>query len=56
MYDKIEQGKHIRKANNIEVDNKTVKPRTKKQKEARIQQLNVEVKSNENHFREFYYN
>ena len=56
MYDKIEQGKHIRKPNNIEIDSsKTVKPKVKKQKETRIQQLNVEVKSNENHFREHYY-
>lgn len=42
MYDKIEQGKHIRKPNNIEIDNsKTAKPRPKKAKEVRIQQLNV---------------
>jgi hypothetical protein len=42
MYDKIEQGKHIKKPNNIEVDNTNknkIKP--KKAKEARIQQLNV---------------
>ena len=33
MYDKIEQGKHIRKPNNIEIDtNKVTKPRVKKQK------------------------
>ena len=33
MYDKIEQGKHIRKANNIEIDStKVVKPKVKKQK------------------------
>ena len=57
MYDKIEQGKHIRKANNIEIDpSKAPKPRVKKHKETRIQQLNVEVKSNETHFREHYYN
>ena len=57
MYDKIEQGKHIKKANNIEIDpTKNIKPRAKKPKEQRIQQLNVEVKSNETHFREYYYN
>jgi hypothetical protein len=33
MYDKIEQGKHIRKANNIEIDpTKVPKARVKKQK------------------------
>ena len=47
MYNKIEQGKHIRKPNNIEVDStKVPKPRVKKVKQTRIQQLNVEVKSN----------
>ena len=57
MYDKIEQGKHIRKAVNIQVDGGAKsKPRAKKQKQQRIQQLNVEVKSNENHFRQHYYN
>jgi hypothetical protein len=57
MYDKIEQGKHIRKPNSIEVDNSGKnKVKAKKSKETRIQQLNVEVKSNENHFREHYFN
>jgi hypothetical protein len=57
MYEKIEQGKHIKKPNNIEIDNSAKsKPRVKKPKEQRIQQLNVEVKSNENYFREHYYN
>lgn len=47
MYEKIEQGKHIKKLNNIEVDNSAkLKVKPKKSKEARIQQLNVEVKSN----------
>jgi hypothetical protein len=47
MYEKIEQGKHIKKPNNIEIDNSAKsKPRVKKPKEQRIQQLNVEVKSN----------
>ena len=33
MYDKIEQGKHIRKANNIEIDSsKPVKSKGKKAK------------------------
>jgi aspartyl/asparaginyl-tRNA synthetase len=42
MYDKIEQGKHIKKQNNIEVENTLKnKPRSKKSKEVRIQQLNV---------------
>lgn len=57
MYDKIQQGKHIKKPNNIEVDNSNKnKPKTKKSKEVRIQQLNVEVKSNENYFRDHYFN
>lgn len=47
MYQKIEQGKHIKKLNNAEVDNSIkVKVKSKKPKETRIQQLNVEVKSN----------
>jgi hypothetical protein len=42
MYDKIEQGKHIKKPNSIEVDNTNKnKPKPKKEKEVRIQQLNV---------------
>lgn len=42
MYDKIEQGKHIKKLNTIEVDTSNkAKPRVKKPKEVRIQQLNV---------------
>lgn len=56
MYDKIEQGKHIKKPNSIEVDNTNKnKPKAKKPKEVRIQQLNVQVRSNENYFREHYY-
>lgn len=57
MYEKIEQGKHIKKPNNIEIDNIN-KPKTKvkKVKITRIQQLNVEVKSNEQQFRKHYYN
>jgi len=47
MYYKIEQGKHIKKLNNVEIDNSNkVKVKSKKSKETRIQQLNVEVKSN----------
>lgn len=47
MYDKIQQGKHIKKANTIEIDpTKVPKARVRKQKQTRIQQLNVEVKSN----------
>ncbi len=46
MYDKIEQGKHIKKPN-MEVEGaRANKARAKKPKEIRIQQLNVEVKSN----------
>lgn len=57
MYYKIEQGKHIKKLNNVEIDNSNkVKVKSKKSKETRIQQLNVEVKSNQNYFREYYYN
>ena len=42
MYEKIEQGKHIKKPNSIEIDtSKNTKPRVRKQKETRIQQLNV---------------
>lgn len=42
MYDKIEQGKHIKKPNSIEVDNTNKnKAKAKKPKEVRIQQLNV---------------
>lgn len=47
MYDKIQQGKHVKKSNNVDID-PTNKGRTKikKQKDIRIQQLNVQVKSN----------
>ncbi len=56
MYDKIEQGKHIKKTMSTEAEGSGKRNRNKKSKEVRIQQLNVEVKSNENHFREHYYN
>jgi hypothetical protein len=46
MYDNIEQGKHIKKPNCVEVEPVKSRPKQKKSKEARIQQLNVEVRSN----------
>ena len=53
MYDKIEQGKHIKKGSAGEADPPTRKQ--KKNKIIRIQQLNVEVRSNEQQFRNYYH-
>lgn len=52
MYEKIEQGKHIKKVNKIQIDNKDTiigskNEKKKKQKILTVQQLNVEVKSNQ---------
>ncbi len=53
MYEKIEQGKHIKKVNKIEVDAKDASliakknEKKKKDKTLTVQQLNVEVKSNQ---------
>lgn len=61
MYEKIEQGKHIKKGNKIESDVKdtlnTTKRADKKKKEKTltVQQLNVEVKLNQENFRKHYY-
>jgi len=57
MYQKIEEGKHIKKANSSETETAAKAPsKTRKVKTARIQQLNVEVKSNEHQFRKHYFN
>ena len=53
MYDRIEQGKHIKKGNEGEAD-PTIKKK-RKSKTVRIQQLNVEVRSNEQQFRNYYH-
>lgn len=62
MYEKIEQGKHIKKGNKIEIDpkqsiaNVTKKPdKKKKEKNLTVQQLNVEVKLNQENFRKYYF-
>lgn len=51
MYDKIQQGKHIKKIGKVEVsaqDTSVVKKEKKKKGKAlTVQQLNVEVKTNQ---------
>ena len=47
MYSKIEQGRHVKKAATLEgTDGAKTRPKVKKVKESRVQQLNVEVRSN----------
>ena len=47
MYEKIDQGKHIKKSSTVAIENKEPKTEKKKiVKETRIEQMNVDVKSN----------